>query len=359
MFGLQQHVLPCILTTLLCFSTAFGVQLSTSAIYKQTAPATVLIRTEKGAGTGFIVEPDGVIVTAWHVVDDVNKVEIQTQSGEVYDQVYLLSKDERKDIAILKIPAFDLSIVTLGNSNEVDPGTPIIVIGNPLGIEELQTTVTDGIVSGIRVLEEGHQVIQISAPISPGNSGGPVISDKGEVVGVAAFKIIGGENLNFAIPINYVRGLLAIDLSQPLSKWESSPDLSEPPSKSDEETLTGRWTNNKGHILAIEDGLFNVRIFNSSVPKATYFAHWETVWIERDNGLNSKTFVKGSVYGLEERVGSSLDSFALEQVDIDHLKFVWFWEYPEMKLVDGKVIIEGWQFDRSIRGLVEIWTRIE
>ena len=100
-----------LVTGILCLSTAFSVpQSPASEIYKQTAPAIVLVKTERGGGTGFIVKPDGVIVTAWHVVDGATKVGIKTQAGEVYDQVFLLAKDERKDLALLKIAGFDLPV---------------------------------------------------------------------------------------------------------------------------------------------------------------------------------------------------------------------------------------------------------
>ncbi len=110
------------LAILLLPTAWFLPQSSTSEIYRATSPATVLIQTGQAVGSGFIVQSNGTIVTSWHVVADAERVGVKTQSGEIYDDVYLLAKDERKDVAILRIAAFDLPVVDLGNSNDVQPG---------------------------------------------------------------------------------------------------------------------------------------------------------------------------------------------------------------------------------------------
>lgn len=200
-------------------------QTAPSDIYKKASPATVLIKTDKAGGSGFIVTASGVIATSLHILEGANKVAVKTQSGEIFDNVELLAKDDRKDIALLKITGFDLPVVDLGNSNEISPGDRIVVIGNPLATEKLQTSITDGIISGIRDFGWGYKVIQLSAPISPGNSGGPVLSVNGKAIGIAAFKLTAGENLNFAVPINYVRGVLeSIDSNKPLAIWKNTSD---------------------------------------------------------------------------------------------------------------------------------------
>jgi S1-C subfamily serine protease len=153
-----------------------------------------------------------------------SKVAIKISSGDLFDDVSLLAKDERRDLAILKIKGFDLPVVGLGNSNDLKPGDQVIVIGNPLGAEQLQASIADGIVSGIRDLGEGYKVIQLTAPISPGNSGGPALSELGEVVGVIVFRLREGQSLNFAVPINYVRGMLdSIDKTKSIAQWKNTP----------------------------------------------------------------------------------------------------------------------------------------
>jgi hypothetical protein len=132
----------------------------------------------------------------------------------------VIAVDKRKDIAFLKVPAVDLPTVKLGRSNTVEVGNTVFSIGNPLG---LQNTLSQGLVSGIREMD-GYRLFQMSAPISPGSSGGPVFDSKGEVIGIAVLTIEGGQNLNFAIPIDYARGMVGMSQTQPLASiYEPEP----------------------------------------------------------------------------------------------------------------------------------------
>ena len=113
---------------------------------------------------------------------------------------------------MLKIEAVDLPTIPLGNSNDVQLGEEVLLVGAPKGLEQ---TVSNGLISGIRI-DEGVRVLQTSAAASPGSSGGPLLNRRGEAVGVMSFKLVNGDNLNFAIPINYVRGKLdTLGLSNP------------------------------------------------------------------------------------------------------------------------------------------------
>jgi hypothetical protein len=214
----------------LCLLSPFALaQDSAQAIYAKVAPSTVFIKTDKGAGTGFFALSNGTLFTAFHVIDGATRVSIKTHAGDIYDDVTLIAKDERRDIAVLKVRGFDLPTVPLGNSSPITPGQKVYVIGNPLGAEKLKATITDGIVSGIRDFEDGYKVIQVTAPISPGNSGGPALDEKGNAVGIVVFRLTQGESLNFAVPINYARGLLdGDDGLKPLkqfSKTDADVDL--------------------------------------------------------------------------------------------------------------------------------------
>lgn len=142
-----------------------------------------------------------------HVVESLKNGGVQLASGEKFDAFSVLAFDARKDIAIIKIPGFDLPTVALGNSNNVQVGEPVLAVGSPLG---LQGTVTTGVVSSLRddPTGGGFKVLQTDASVNPGNSGGPLVNRQAEVIGIVTFKIRGGENLNFAIPINYLRGLV-------------------------------------------------------------------------------------------------------------------------------------------------------
>lgn len=172
--------------------------------------AVVLIETDTSSGStqgsGFVVDSSGRILTNHHVVRDARRVQVKTAAGDVYEHVSILAVDERRDIAILEIPGFDLPTLPLGNSDSVQVGSEVLAIGSPLGLEN---TVSTGIVSGRRQEPEGYQVLQISAPASQGSSGGPVLSREGRVIGIAVSQMRNGQNLNFAVPINYARGLLS------------------------------------------------------------------------------------------------------------------------------------------------------
>jgi len=156
-------------------------------------------------GTGFLVEEIGTIVTNFHIIHGLESASIHLSNGDIYDKVTILAVDERKDLAIIKIFGFDLPVLDLGNSNNVEVGEKAVLIGNPLGFELSATT---GIISAIRSSGDGFQVIQTDAAANPGNSGGPLLNENGEVVGVLSFGIKEAENLNFAIPINYAKGLI-------------------------------------------------------------------------------------------------------------------------------------------------------
>jgi S1-C subfamily serine protease len=166
--------------------------------------AVVVIEADAALGSGFIIKPDGIIVTNYHVVADAKAVAVKLPSGEVYRNVYLLSSDPTEDLAFLKIEAVDLPTIPLGNSNNVQLGDEVLLVSAPEGLEQ---TVSSGLISGIR-LDNGIRVLQTSAAASPGSSGGPLLNRTGEAVGVMSFKVVNGENLNFTIPINYVRGKL-------------------------------------------------------------------------------------------------------------------------------------------------------
>lgn len=185
---------------------------ATPTVVESASKTVVLFRgtTDSGTivGSGFLVSADGKIVTNLHVVREMRSGGVQLASGEVYDKLTILAFDDRKDLAIVKIPGFDLPAIELGNSNDVKPGEPVLAIGNPQG---LQGTITAGVVSAVRddPFSGGYKVIQTDAASNPGNSGGPLINSKGQVIGVVTSKLRASEGLNFAIPVNYVRGLMS------------------------------------------------------------------------------------------------------------------------------------------------------
>lgn len=159
----------------------------------------------KSLGSGFIISPDGYIVTNNHVVEKATEIKVVLIDGSEYD-AKVVGTDKMTDIALLKIkPNKSLPTVTLGDSDKLKIGEWVIAIGNPFG---LSYTVTAGIVSGKgRFLNEGpyDNFIQTDAAINPGNSGGPLVNMRGEVVGINTAIIPYAQGIGFAIPINLAK----------------------------------------------------------------------------------------------------------------------------------------------------------
>jgi len=183
--------------------------LSTAQIAKRTSPSVVVIQVKTNSGdvvgSGFIISKDGKIVTNLHVIRDAETATVQLPDGEIYDSVSVLATDERRDLAIIRVPGFNLPPLELGDSDSLMVGEPLVVLGSPRG---LQGSVTKGVLSSVRDSGEGFKILQTDAAVNRGNSGGPLLNSRGQAVGVVSFKLRAAENLNFAVPINYVRGLL-------------------------------------------------------------------------------------------------------------------------------------------------------
>jgi hypothetical protein len=182
--------------------------------------ATVIIEVEgpggRAHGSGFVTASDGTIVTAAHVIEGATTATVRFQNGVELDIEGVIEVDWEKDFAIVRVAGFDLPTVELGNVDDISVGQRVIVIGAPID-PTLAGTVSDGLVAAFRMMD-GTRHIQISAPTSPGNSGGPVMTEDGVVIGLVVSGIAaeGAENLNFALPINYVRGQLALAANKPL-----------------------------------------------------------------------------------------------------------------------------------------------
>lgn len=164
-------------------------------------------RTERGLGSGFIISDDGRIITNAHVVDGADTVTVTLKDGRMLDG-QVLGSDPVTDIAVIKVNERNLPTVTLGNSDQLQPGEWSIAIGNPLGLDN---TVTVGIVSAVGrssnqvgVPDKRVEFIQTDTAINPGNSGGPLLNQQGDVIGVNTAIINGAQGLGFAIPINMV-----------------------------------------------------------------------------------------------------------------------------------------------------------
>lgn len=153
----------------------------------------------KQFGSGFFFNSAGDIITSHHVLAKNYRAVIRTWNGHEYRISSEIERNERQDVvkAGTEVLKEDIAWLPLSQTPP-EVGTPVIVAGSPMGLEQ---TISEGIVSAWRNLPGYGRVFQISAPISPGSSGGPVINMKGDVVGIAAFQAVKGQNLNFAIPV--------------------------------------------------------------------------------------------------------------------------------------------------------------
>ena len=169
------------------------------------------IEQQQGQGSGFITRSDGVILTNAHVVEGASEVDVTLPDGRSFSGK-VLGADPVTDVAVVKVAASGLPVVSLGDSAKVRPGEWAIAIGNPLGLDN---TVTAGIISAVQrtnAVGEGQRVpyLQTDAAVNPGNSGGPLINDRGQVIGInTAIRKAPGAGLSFAIPINLGRQIAA------------------------------------------------------------------------------------------------------------------------------------------------------
>ena len=175
-------------------------------IFAQISPAVVYITTKTPSGqeylgSGFIVDSQGVIVTNYHVIQGAQEAYVKLKDGAEYPVKGIIYYDIDRDLCILKINADYLPTISLGDSNKIQIGETVYCIGNPLGLEY---SFSDGMLSGVRD-HQNLKWLQFTAPISPGNSGGPLINPQGQVIGMVTFLMTGGQNLNFALTINEIK----------------------------------------------------------------------------------------------------------------------------------------------------------
>ena len=175
-------------------------------------------KTKIGGGSGFIVSPDGYVLTCSHVVSDLEADYTVIVTPKEKYQAQVLARDPLVDIAVLKINSKEpLPYLELGDSNKIELGEQVLAIGNPLG--EFEDTLSAGIISGLsrKIKAYGgipfkattlRGLIQTDAAIYPGNSGGPLVNMEGKAIGINTAMVMGAENIGFAIPINYAKRIL-------------------------------------------------------------------------------------------------------------------------------------------------------
>ena len=184
-----------------------------SAIVDDVLQSVVSVKTNLAQGSGAIIDTKGYVVTNLHVISGASSIRVATYSDRTYNAV-LVGYDGTYDIAVLKIDVADLQVLNFGDSDDVKIGEKVLAAGNPAG---LAFTVTEGIVSAFRKLQNNVDYIQTDVPINPGNSGGPLVNAKGEIIGINNFKVGGFEGLGFAISSNDVSAVA----NKIISEYES------------------------------------------------------------------------------------------------------------------------------------------
>ena len=244
---------------LLC-AAAVHAQESLPALVKRVKPAVVAIATYDASGealmtgSGFFLRP-GQVVTNLHVIRGAARAEIKTLDGKgkIFPIGGTLAIDEEGDLALLSVETPTERPRSTELASELpDEGEPIFVIGNPL---KLEGSVSDGIVSAVREVPNSYRIIQITAPISHGNSGSPVFNLKGQVLGVVTIKVTNGQNINLAIAAARVAQLTAGKL-QPLSELalKGKGDVAEALYKSGLDSL---WLGNYDNALGYFENAAN------------------------------------------------------------------------------------------------------
>lgn len=225
--GLAMRVLFLLLALLSGVAAeALGVAIDPEQLAKDCRPTVLLIQCEdanqqvRSVGSGFLVTSDGTVVTNYHVIDGASRIVAKSYIGRRFAVKSIVATDPAHDLAILKLDVANTPWLPLADERLVNPGSPLVVIGNPTGLEG---SITQGIVSAIRNVKSYGPVFQISAAISPGSSGSPVLTPDGKVLGVVTFMKLDGQALNFAVSVQSLKALLG---------WngESSPALAGLPS---------------------------------------------------------------------------------------------------------------------------------
>jgi tetratricopeptide (TPR) repeat protein len=227
--GINMRQLRRLLISSIAFLFCFIISLPTlaqerlSEIIKKIEPSTVVILTYDkdgniiSQGSGFFISKNGDIITSRHVLAGAYSAGVKTINGKIYPITLIVAEDKEADLirASVNIPVESVYPLPISSSIP-EVGERVAVIGSPLGLER---TVSDGIISAVRDIPAFGKIYQITAPISPGSSGSPVVNMKGEVIGVATFQFVEGQNLNFAIPGERI-AKLKTEKGKTLDEWK-------------------------------------------------------------------------------------------------------------------------------------------
>lgn len=210
---------------------ATATPLSAKQVFALAAPAVLRVESWRffdkdptATGTGFFISQDGLAVTNYHVIKDAQYVRFVDKTEAIFDIEGLKALSIRDDIVIVKLKARNVHSIQLGGSSTIQIGDSVYTIGNPAGLDH---SLSNGLLSGRRELHPDQPLLQTTAPISSGSSGGPLLDESGRAIGVTSFFLADSQNLNFAVPTSTVQRLL--DSSAQLKPIESILVPLEPP----------------------------------------------------------------------------------------------------------------------------------
>ncbi len=205
------------------------VRMSPREIIDTSSPAIVRIEAgEAKVGTGFILHENGLIATNLHVIEGESNIRVRLYKDQAeYKATSIAAFDKSHDLALIRIEARKkLPTIRLGDSSVVSAGDRVYAIGNPLGVFDY--SITDGLISAVRPLSDELTILQISAAISQGSSGGPLFNQFGEVIGVTTAIITQGQAINLAVPANYLRPLMRSQMTMTTDEFARQTKDSDP-----------------------------------------------------------------------------------------------------------------------------------
>lgn len=220
-----------------------------------------------GIGSGFVVSADGMIATNLHVIGEARRLQIEMHDGTIHEVTEVHGTDAHHDLALLKIDMKGLKPLPLGDSSKVRQGESVVAMGAPEG---LGFSVVQGVISATREID-GNDMLQVAIPIEKGNSGGPLLNMRGQVLGLLTLKHIKTDNLGFAMPVNALKELITSPNPVPMSRWLTIGALNP---KFWKTRLGAQWTQHAGVIHADLPGSgFGGRslcLSTQNVPDGTY-----------------------------------------------------------------------------------------
>ena len=265
-------------------------------VAKKIRPSIVVVTQEGregktvGTGTGFVISENGLIATCAHVIGESRLIKVRFDDGNEYKVEQIFASDRKLDLAILKINAKDLKPLQVESTQISEQGSEVIAMGNPQGLE---FSIVRGIISGIREIDN-QSLIQIAIPIEPGNSGGPLLNDKGNVCGILNMKSAITENLGFAIPIENLIRIKNAPNPVTMDNWLTIGKLNSAIWKT---KMGADWRQRAGRISVKEKGSgFGGRslcVYEKEIPKIPYE-------VKVDVKLNNESGAAGLIFEANE-----------------------------------------------------------